>query len=275
MGRPKTFNEIVAEAVEDVAEHGFDEARLERWQEKIRKAAERALPSEKDMDKMLRESLVATYKRLIENGDIARTHQGVSIFTYKKLKPQLKAELDKRIMASTRLIKLNRKAAVDRTLARFVGWTSSVPKAGTDTVNKKDQRDDLKKAMQRLPYVERRLLIDQGHKLVASLDQVIANDAGAIAVIWHSRWRQKNYDYREDHKERDLKCWAIRGNWASEKGLMKAGPNGYYDTITQVAEEIFCRCFLTFVYSISDLPEDMLTAKGKAALAEVRAKMAG
>jgi hypothetical protein len=275
MARPKTFNEIVAEAVEDVAEHGFDEARLERWQEKIRKAAERSLPSEKDMDRMLRESLIATYKRLIENGDIARTHQGVSIFTYKKLKPQLKAELDKHIMASTRLIKLNRKAAVDRTLARFVGWTSSVPKAGTDAVNKKSERDGLKKAMQSLPFIERRLLIDQGHKLTAAIDNVIAKDAGAIAMIWHSRWRQKNYDYREDHKERDLKFWAIRGNWAIEKGLMKAGPNGYYDTITQVAEEISCRCFAEWCYSLSQLPLDMLTVKGKAALAEVRAKMAG
>ena len=93
-------------------------------------------------------------------------------------------------------------------------------------------------------------------------------------MIWHSKWRQQNYDYREDHKERDLKVYAIRDNWAITKGLMKAGPAGFYDDITKVAEEVFCQCYAKFIYNIRSLPVDMLTAKGKAALADARAALA-
>jgi len=50
----------------------------------------------------------------------------------------------------------------------------------------------------------------------------------AIALIWHSNWRQAGYDYREDHKERDLEIYTLRPNWALERGFMKASPAGLY-----------------------------------------------
>jgi len=105
-------------------------------------------------------------------------------------------------------------------------------------------------------------MIDQSHKFVSSLNNILAKDGGAIAVIWHSNWRQRNYNYRPDHKERDSNVYALRNNWAIEKGLMKAGPAGYYDEITQFGEEIYCRCFGQYLYSIRDLPKEMLTQRG-------------
>jgi len=44
---------------------------------------------------------------------------------------------------------------------------------------------------------------------------------------------------------------------------MKAGPAGYLDEITQPGEEPFCRCFVRYIYNIRNLPDDMLTQKGK------------
>lgn len=275
MAKAPNFYEVLTKAITDLADHGFDsEERLETWTERIRRAALIALPSEESLTKMLRDALVARFKKLVDDGEIAKHHPGVSRFTIKNLRPQMKDELDKRIMASAQLIKLNRKRAIDATLQRFTGWATSIPAGGTKQTDKAKTKADIRKSLASLPFEERRVLIDQGHKLTASISEVIANDNGAIAVIWHSHWRQPGYDYREDHKERDEQVYAIRGNRALQLGLMKAGPAGYYDQITKVGEEPFCRCYAQWIYSIRDLPDDMLTAKGRKALADAKAKIA-
>jgi len=121
-----------------------------------------------------------------------------------------------------------------------------------------------------LPYSERFVLIDQGHKLVASINDIIAADGGAIAGQWSSRWRQPGYNYREEHKERDGQFFLIRDSWAHRAGLVKKGKAGYVDESTAPGQEPACRCSYKYVYNIRDLPDDMLTAKGKAWLANAR-----
>ena len=117
------------------------------------------------------------------------------------------------------------------------------------------------------------MLIDQGHKLVASLNNVLAVDGKAIALIWHSHWRQAGYKYRPDHKERDEQVYMLRDNWAQEKGFVKVGKSGYYDEITSVGEEPFCRCYAQYLYNIGSVPKELLTKKGADALAEARAEI--
>ena len=104
--------------------------------------------------------------------------------------------------------------------------------------------------------------------------EIRAEGGGALAMVWHSRWRVAGYDYREDHKERDRQVYAIRGNWALQKGLMRKGPAGYADEITKPAEEVFCQCTGQWLYSLRALPRDMLTDKGIEELARVRKQLA-
>ena len=274
MAKKKTFSEVVSEAVNDITDHGFDkDERIAYWTERIRKAAEESLTPAKKMEQMLRESLMQIYKRLIDKGEYATYHPEVSLFTINRIKPKLRAELNKRILASANLIKLNKQEMVTKTLRRFAGWASSVPAGGAAPGQKKDARDDIKKALQSQSFEERRVLIDQGHKLTASINAVIAEQGSAIALIWKSHWRQPGYDYRDTHKDRDGHVYLLRDNWASQKGLVKPGPAGYYDKVTAVAEEPFCRCWAEYVYSLRDLPADMLTVKGKAALDDARVKI--
>lgn len=270
----QTFADLLKAAVEDIAAHGYDSAdRVAFWSEQIRAAAERTLRSPDAIDRMLREGLAAIYRRLIDRGIIIKQHPGLSRHTIDMVAPQLRGELDRRILAAADLIKLNRDEAVQKTLHRFQGWATSVPKGGSDIIDKRKVVGDLKKPTAQEKFRDRRVEIDQGHKLIASINETIANGNGALAIIWKSHWRQANYDYREDHKGRDGKCYAIRGNWALLRGLMSKGPNGYYDEITAVAEEPFCRCDGVYVYNVGSLPDDMLTAKGRAELERVRAKV--
>ena len=109
-----------------------------------------------------------------------------------------------------------------------VSFSTSLPKGGAAEVDRRRTNKAIRKSMTALPFEQRRLLIDQSAKLQSSINEVIANDAGAIAAIWHSRWRVPGYNYRVDHKDRDLKVYAVRGCWALEQGLMNKGA-GYTD----------------------------------------------
>lgn len=265
------FYDVLSAAVNDIAEHGFDQAgRLEYWTTQLRSAAERSATPLWRMEEMLRAGLGAIYRRLVERGGVAAYHPGVARFTLQRIAPRLRAELDRRILASANLIKLNRQQAIDKTLSRFAGWSTSIPAGGSDATSRRETGKEIRKALAQLPFEERRVLIDQGHKLTASINAVVAQEGGAIALTWRSHWRQAGYDYREDHKDRDGQIYAIRGNWAAQQGLMKPGPAGYYEDITAVGEEIFCRCWAEYIYRLGSLPDDMLTKKGAEALAQAR-----
>jgi hypothetical protein len=267
----KSFYETITAAVADIVEHGYDSSdRVAFWMEQLREAARRDMISEARMAELLQGTLSGIYRRLVENGLILKRHPGVGRFTLERVKPQLRLELDRRVLASANLIKLNRAASIEKTLQRFSGWATSVPKGGTEAAQRQKVKDQIRKPLASLPFEERRVLTDQGHKFVAALSETLAVGGNAIAAIWHSHWRQPGYDFRPDHKERDGQVYLIRDSWAQQRGLVKPGPAGYVDQSTHPGEEVFCRCNHTYVYNLSSLPEDMLTAKGKAELKNIR-----
>ncbi len=269
------FFVVVQRAVADISEHGFEsEGRIAYWLGELRKSANTYLMSEQEMTERLREALGAIYSRLIDKGQIAKYHSNIGRFTVDKLRPHLRAELDRRILASANLIKLNREESINAVLRRFQGWTTSVPAGGSKATDKRDTAATIKKSMQSMPFEARRVIIDQGHKLTAAINEIVASDGGAIAIKWRSHWRELNYNYRRDHKERDGHVYLLKDSWALKAGLVKAGPDGRYDQITAVAQEPFCRCWGVYLYAISDLPDDMVTEKGRAELARVRKQMA-
>ena len=270
----QSFYQVVTDAVRYFEEHGFQSTEeLQMWTDRIRLAAAETLTPENVLNDELTRALSGIYKRLIDDGQILKTHKGIERFTIDRLKPQLRTELDRRMMVSRNLIKLNRKQMIEKTAQRFAGWASSVPAGGSRAVDVKDTKDNIRKALTSLPFEERRCVIDQSAKFVSSLNEIIAVDGGAIAGKWVSQWRRPGYSYRKDHKERDGKIYAIRGNWALQKGLMKAGPDGYSDQITKPGEEVFCSCSYVFLYNIRDLPDSMVTEKGRNALKEAREKI--
>lgn len=266
---PRTsFFAVVTDAVADITEFGFDsEQRLTDWIARIRAAALADLTPLPLLEAELKRTLTAAYDRYVEKGGVARYHADIPHFTIDRVKPKLRAELDRRMAASAGLIKLNRAQAVERTTQRLAGWATSIPAGGSKNVDRVPVKSDIRKALVQLPYEERRIIIDQSYKLISSVSNIIANDGGAIAVEWHSHWRDKSYNFRPDHKIRDGHIYAIKGNWAALAGLMKPGPNGYYEDVTAFAQEPFCRCFGRYLYAIRRLPEGMLTQKGRETLA--------
>ena len=270
----QSFYRVVTEAVRYFEEHGFTSAEvLQQWVEKIRRSAHETLTPESVLNEELQRTLGGIYKRLVDGGQLLKTHEGVGKFTIERLKPKLRVELDRRLAVSRTLIKINREQAVEKAIQRMAGWASSIPAGGSRAVDVKDTKEHIRKALTSLPFEERRCVIDQSAKFVSSLNEIVAVDGGAIAVIWNIR-HSAGYHNRPDHKERAGKIYLLRSSWAKEKGLVKPGSAGYYDDITSFGEEIFCSCWGTWIYNVRDLPSDMVTEKGKEELAAARAKIA-
>jgi hypothetical protein len=271
----RTFDEVLTMAVADLTDHGFDSpGRVEYWANMLQEAAERVVGPAYKREENLRRGLETIYRRLVERGGLAKRHRGVGRFVLERVRPSLRAELDRRIYAAADLIKLNKERAVESTLQRLKGWATSLPAGGSDVVDKREVKQNVRKALGSLSFEERRVVVDQGHKLVSSLSDILAREGGALAGVWHSHWRQSGYNYREDHRERDSVVYAVRGNWAIAKGLMKA-PHGYTDEIEQPGEFVYCRCYYQWIYALRDLPRDMLTARGIDELARVKREIRG
>lgn len=269
------FFVVVQRAVADISEHGFEsEGRIAYWLGELRKSANTYLMSEQEMTERLRDALSAIYSRLIDKGQIARYHSNIGRFTVDNLRPHLRAELDRRILASAYLIKSNRKESIDATLRRFQGWSTSIPAGGSKSTDRREVAEIVKKSLQSLPFEARRVIIDQGMKLTSAINSIIASDGGAIAGRWRSHAGELNYAARPEHAKRNNHVFLIRDSWAHKAGLVKPGPDGYTDQIEQPAEFVYCRCFYVYLYAVSDLPDDMVTEKGRAELARVRKEMA-
>ncbi len=270
-GSPLSFTEVLMQAVRDMTLHGFDDIeRLHDWMRKLRFAAVRELPPENQLETQMAAALRAAFNRAISKPAILRKHRGIEPFKIEQIKPQLRDELDKRILASVALIKLNREQAVEKTLQRFSGWATSIPAGGSRVVDKRDTKADIGKSMQQIRFEERRVAIDQGHKLMAAVNEVIAKQTGAIAAEWRSHGRDdKSYDARPEHLHRDGSIFAIRGNWAMERGLMNKGV-GYVDGIERPGELPYCRCYYVYLHNLRELPDSMLTERGRFARIETR-----
>jgi hypothetical protein len=110
-----------------------------------------------------------------------------------------------------------------------------------------------------------RLNIDQGAKLNASLNAIIAEGTGALAAVWRSLGKiQENYDARLWHAACDGNVYLLRGSWAEKAGLVQPDKNGFVDEIVapagatqpkpgepdQPGMGIYCRCYFQYLYNL-------------------------
>ena len=253
------------EALRYFAEKGFrSESDLQQWLLKLHAALERELPTDRYFKAQLNAALGRVFSREVKSG-IANRVPGVSRYTLDRVAPHLRAELDRRIFAGVDLIKLNKAAATQKTLQRFSGWVSSVPAHGVPTTNFRELVQEIIKPVAQVKFEARRIAIDQGHKLSAAVAHTVAMGEGAIAGIWHDRGEfDHGYDARPEHLRRSGKLFLTRDSWALKDGLIaKRGVEYYDDLEDQAAVLPYCSCFVTWVTSPRDIPETLLTAKGR------------
>ncbi len=89
-----------------------------------------------------------------------------------------------------------------------------------------------------------------------------------IAVEWRYSEADKQMDFapESDHPTRDGAIYAVRDNWAIQKGMMVPGSVGYIDDTDIPGRQLGCMCNLRWISSPAQLPEDMLTDIGREAV---------
>lgn len=281
----KTFFQILSDAVAYFAVNGYSKSQQDYWTRLLRDSLRSYLPTERDIKKKADKYLTAIYGRTHKKLAHAvakqvvkeNTNEPVSRFTIQNMKG-LERELEKSVGKSLSLIGNNRDLMIQHMVNKFQGWVSSVPvqiekgKPATKDVSVgKDVKDSIKKLVKDDRYKVDRVLIDQGHKLVSNINDTFASNNGAIAAKWAIAHTKEGiggrpYEHRPEHVAREGKIFLLRDSWARQKGLIKP-VNGYTDDIEQPAELPFCRCSYTYIYSISALPDEFLTAKAKKMLA--------
>jgi len=257
------FYRVLARALAEFAQHGYDsKARLDYWLGELRMAANKSLPGMEETRRTLNQVLGKRFRNATSKTAFKRHHPDLTQYTIQRVGPKLAPLLERRILAGVDLIRLNREQSIEKVLQRFSGLVTSIPEGGSRAVETGEAKKQIGKSLRQMRFEERRVVVDQGHKLISAINRTVAEEGNAIAGTWHSNFRQIGYDARIDHANRDSKVYLIRGNWAQEEGLVKVGPAGYSDEITQAGEEPFCRCSMVYIYNIRALPDDMLTQKG-------------
>ena len=264
MTKPTSLNKTILNAVADITLFGYTQARLLFWQNQIR----RAIPGSK---------LTQAYLTRVFGNKLNRIVKKHARFTLANVNPRLHAELNSRIVASAELIKLNRDVAINKTLQRFSGWATSIPDGGSTIVDKNKIKADIAKPIKQFSFEERRVAIDQGHKLVGTIEEIVAVDDGAIGGYWQDQGEHDpSYDARKDHLRwtKEEIFFVVPDNWAIKQGLINThkitkGPvnnNKFYwydDSVEKVGQAVYCSCFMRWVYNLNKLPPELLTEKFK------------
>lgn len=248
------FDDVLRAAITDILTNGFNsEIQLMTWLMKIQSALQPFRVNLSSSRSLAAKELDKALKQAFSDSSIAQKHSGINKFTLERLRPNAQRMLEERIKANANLIILRRDIAINDTLSRFSSWAISGAKESV-----LESKKSIKKPIAQADYIERRQLIDQGHKLNAAINESIAKDGGAIAMTWYQHWtanpREKGHDAQSNHKQFNGKTYIIKDSWAVRDGLLTAGNLDYLEDIgTMPSQEINCVCTGVYIYSMTSL----------------------
>lgn len=262
-----TLADIIRQAVHDVVQNGFSWDRLKLWQGRIEMALQ-IYRSTTSSERRISKGLLDLFLRKTSPIALSKVHKGVDRITLSMIATRSRSLLDDRIMASADLIRLNRERSIARTLDRFSGWATSIPTTGSSQ-NVGETISHIAKPLRSMSFEERRLFIDQGHKLISNVNHVIALQTDAIAGMWR-HVHQANYDGRPEHEALDGKWFVFKDGWAYREGFITKG-DGFIEEIEEMpAMAPFCRCWMSYSRGLRTVPVSLLTAKGRKAFEEAK-----
>jgi hypothetical protein len=253
------FDRLLREAAKHFTTNGYtSRSDINDWRVKLLSAAEAHLDVE-GAHKRVGRILESAYWKALGAGRIAKKHGSVPKYAIDQLEPKLRDELERRIFATQELVEGDKRVALERLQQRFLGLATAGPNPGeaaaSATAIGKVARDSRAQ--------ERMIAVDQTKKMVATMDEVIAEDGGSIGGFWDATWDIAR-KHRPEHAARHDKFYVRRASWADEQVLIRH-PNGFMDEWDMPGVLINCQCEYNYVYDLADVPDEFKTAKGKEA----------
>ncbi|HDZ5057849.1 TPA: hypothetical protein RTG63_001713 [Campylobacter jejuni] len=203
---------------------------------------------------------------LFKKKEIATMHVGLSTYKLSDLNLDFKKQYKSQLVYSLSLIKSQNEENLNKLKNRFYDW-----------VNLKTVGDDKVKlqSLTKLPRSDKKIrfiLKDQTNKLSASMDGLVADRYNPIAFQWKTRndnkvvgkpggkypgkgvpgihgdhWARKDqyYYYEKNENVKFLNINKFKGKASDIKDGMPGIPIG-------------CRCYAKFIYTLEDLPKDLV-----------------
>ena len=233
-----------------------DMDQLTRWLDWVRSALQGEMPSDRVIFDLVHRYMTARYATITRS--VKKRHALPRSFSPDMIAAEYRHYLRDRITASVELIKLNRDEEIERQTRRFAGWATGASLSDKSDDDFNELKKSTRKSIAGMTFIRRRVCTDQGHKLMAAIDDTIALQYGAVAREWRHVIPHSGYQSREEHLERDHRIYAIRGIDG-----VKAGKDGYVDELPDQPGELpYCSCFYRSIYDVDELPREMRSVAG-------------
>jgi len=148
-------------------------------------------------------------------------------------------------------------------LNTFEQWALSIPLGGTKEKSFRDEARSVRLELKSFSKWDKYFAQVKSRNFMNEINRIIAEFNGAIAARWHFR----SLCEEPMHKERDGEIYLIRGNWASEKGFIDDHKTKFTESLSLPGND-GCMCSYCHLSGLRDLPAELLTPKGKDALAD-------
>jgi len=247
----KNLNAIIKQAIDDIAKNGMTDTAIQYWVSLFKKTALRTAFKHTPAS-VIEPHLRKLFNKEVTSGKLLKRHGGIAPLKLKSIEPQFRNMLTNRIKANINLIVLERPNSIDVSTARLSGWLMNGVQQ--DVPLPDVYKNITKPISKQLNYEHRRRAIDQGHKMLAAIDETLAVQGGAIVAVWHAHPPTSYYQSRPDHWKRNKEPFVIRDSWAYKDGLLKKGENGFMEDIPeQPAQAINCTCYYEYLYTIAEV----------------------
>lgn len=214
-----------------------------------------------------------------------KNNKGLRGWRLEKVKKALREALKTRIRYSLNLIKTQNESTMAKLRNRFLDWVEVESGSGKKESIQKTMKvaETLKKKDKHMKMILR----DQSRKMIGNFDNIVALEYGAIGFFWKTRRDNRvvgnpagkypgvGTSKHQDHYDRENKFYFYHNTWVIKNRYVATKAKNFYWADFEdglPGQPINCRCFAYNIYSLDDIPRELLSKKGLAYLEKQRSK---
>jgi len=197
--------------------------------------------------------------------------------TFERLEPKIRSTFAACVKEAQEQAEPFRRSELQKALAAFEQWAKSIPLGGTKDRAYREAARDVRQALKAFPQWDKAYCGHKAYNFPTAVSRLFSEGsggaspqgtqyAGPIAAIW--RWGA--WTHETEHERFNGRAFVVRGNWAITKGFINQSVAMYTDQMPHPGDDN-CRCHYQYLYSLRDLPPELLSREGKEALAKAKA----
>lgn len=232
----------------------------------------------KKLEPNLRREMRTIYKKWLRGG-YKKYFPYLKPYRLEELKPKFRKELDDKVVNSLSLIKTQEHEFMSAIENRFRNWAT----ISSEQLRGRTQEEKNKMIREQIGYASTKhqqfVITDQTRKLIGSLNELTAKEAGAIAGIWHNQrdkrvvgnpnGKYKPTSIHENHWAREGKLYILRDSWAVKRGYLE--PKNKITYAEDISDgmpsiPIGCRCYFEYIFNLDEIPQkfqEIITESGE------------